>query len=170
MLPHPLPAPRCLNSLLRYELAAVRCYQFAETALGLDPARDVLLAIRQDHEAAAELLREQIREAGDQPSADPGLWGVMVSLVETTAVVFGRRSMLTMLSWTEKHAADTYETACRVPHLSRGSRPATRIAAIRRHVTTLEELAERHQDHAVPMVAAPAPWAAGRPAGVTQFN
>lgn len=106
MVSHHLNASGCLNGLLRYELAAVRCYQFAEHALD---GNATLAELRRGHEAVADLLRGRIAGAGQSPSADPGLWGVLHTLVETSAAVFGRREMLTVLLWVERHAAETYE-------------------------------------------------------------
>lgn len=147
MVPHPLHATRCLNSLLRYELAAARCYEFAaESMSGDDSEREEFLSIGGEHRGAAERLRECVTAKGLQPSSDPGLWSVLLTLVETSAAVFGRRAMLTVLLWTEQHAAETYESARRIPELSRDEQAClTRdyLAQVRRHISTLEALNER---------------------------
>jgi hypothetical protein len=149
MLSHPLNASRCLNSLLRYELAAVRCYQFAERAVTDEADLAVLSQIRRDHETAADRLRELVTADGASPSADPGMWGVLTTQVETAAAVFGRKAMLTVLLWTEQHAADTYESSGRVPGsiceetppVSENFRPM-----LLRHIAALEPLIARCAD------------------------
>jgi hypothetical protein len=157
MLSHPLNASRCLNSLLRYELAAVRCYQFAGQAIGDGDDRAVLAGIRRDHETAADRLRELVSADGGTPSADPGMWGVLTTQVETAAAVFGRKAMLTVLLWTEQHAAETYESSRGVTGDTCDVDPLVSddlIPMLRRHTAALEPLIARVADRQVEPCAA----------------
>jgi hypothetical protein len=146
----PLPSPsvaRCLDALLRYELAAVRCYPFAEKVLPAD--RDVLTAVRRSHEIAAANLDQQITVLGQPPSDGPGLWGALPTLIEASTILAPRWAVLTVLVGTERHGIATYTAACRIPVL-----PATVCVTIEStllplmhgHVRTLEQLASRAAD------------------------
>ena len=60
MPPPTLPVARCLDALLRYEIAAVGSYRSAEIVLAAD--RAVLAAVHRSHElAAATLHRDSLR-------------------------------------------------------------------------------------------------------------
>src|SRR5205814_3656414 len=78
----PSSTARCLDALFRYELAAARCYQFAERVLPAD--RDALAAVRRSHELAAVALGQHLVALGQPPSAGPGLWGVLGTLLEAS--------------------------------------------------------------------------------------
>src|SRR5687768_7455572 len=99
MLPSMSPAARCLDALLRYELAAFRCYRFAETVVGAD--RDALAAVRRLHEFAAATLSQQVIRLGQRPSDGPGLWDVLPTLVEASTTLSARWAVLAVLSGTE---------------------------------------------------------------------
>ena len=162
MLPTPTSAAKCLNSLLRFELAVVRCYRFAEQLLGDHPDRAALARMRAAHEAAAADLTAHIAAHGQSPSHDPGLWGSLISLAETSAVVFGRHAILTVLLWAEQHARDTYRAARREWAAQPGDpgpilEPLAPAAG--RHVAALEAMLPRHK-------AAPADACASEPVGV----
>lgn len=81
-----LSVVRCLDALFRYELAAVRCYRFAENLLTAE--RDALAAVRQSHEFAAATLHQQIVVQGQRPSDGPGLWGALPTFIEASTRLF----------------------------------------------------------------------------------
>src|SRR5690349_4099460 len=108
----PLSAARCLDALLRYELAAVRGYLSAEQALPHGPDRDALTTVRRSHELAAVALRQHLAALGQPPASGPGLWGAVGALVEAAAARSGRRAVLTLLLWSERHGIETYAAAC----------------------------------------------------------
>jgi hypothetical protein len=133
---------RCLAILLRYELAAVHAYRFAEAVSALRSDRECLAAIRRGHESAARALREYAAHLNETDVTEAGLWGVMNTLVETAAA-FGRRSMLTVLLWSERHAAQTYESAARIPALGPVADvviPGEVLPAMAGHVEILQRL------------------------------
>ena len=145
----PTTAARCLNALLRYELAAIRCYQFAEHVVSCPGDRDELAGIRRNHEAVAAELCEHVSGCHERPARDPALWGVLNTLVETSSALFGRRSMLTVLMWSEQHGVKTYESAAQIDGL-----PAVGAAAIpgavgpflHAHVRILTRMIARYDD------------------------
>jgi hypothetical protein len=146
----PLPSPcvaRCLDALLRYELAAVRCYLFAESVLPAD--RDVLTAVRRSHEFAASDLHKQIAVLGQPPSDGPGLWGALPTLVKASTTLSCRWAVLTVLLGTERHGIATYTAACRIPILPTAvcvTVESTLLPLMHGHVRTLEQLASRSED------------------------
>jgi hypothetical protein len=136
-------AAKCLNSLLRYELAAVRAYRFAESVCPLPSDRDSLAAIRRDHESIARTLRESAAGLGEPEVDEVGLWGMLNTLVEASAGTLGRRSMLTVLLWSEQHAAQTYQSAARIPGLGEVTEvviPAEVMPALAEHIVELEKM------------------------------
>lgn len=138
------PIARCLDALLRYELAAVHCYRFVENVLPAE--RDALTAVRRSHEFAAATLHQQIVVQGQLPSDGPGLWGALPTLLEASTVHSARWAVLAVLLGTEHHGIATYSSACRIPIL-----PATACVTIEStllplmhgHVRTLEQMASR---------------------------
>jgi hypothetical protein len=140
---HPLSAAKCLDALLRYELAAIRCYQTAESILRSPADRDALAAIRRTHEAAAGTLQNHVTTCGQTPSAEPGLWSVLLTLVETSALCSGRRGVLTMLLWAEQHGIQTYESArciAGLPAVSRVLIETALLPYLHEHVRGLEQV------------------------------
>lgn len=170
MVSHHLNASRCPNSLLRYELVAARCYHFAEQAAGGGGDLAVLCDIRRHHEAAAARVRGRVVGAGQSPSSDPGIWGVLLTLVETSAAVFGRTAMLTVLLWIEQHAAEAYEASRDDPDPADDPSPASEaLPRIRDHVGALEALIEKSRTPAAGPCAGylPADLLPDRLAGLT---
>jgi hypothetical protein len=155
MLPSMTPAARCLDALLRYELAAVRCYRFAETVVGAD--RDALAAVRRSHEFAVATLSQQILRLGQRPSDGPGLWDVLPTLVEASTALAARWAVLTVLRGTERHGIEAYEAACRIPVLPPEISveiESTLLALMHGNVRTLEQLSARPGGNTAPGVKA----------------
>ncbi|HET6572231.1 MAG TPA: hypothetical protein VFG68_01405 [Fimbriiglobus sp.] len=144
MLPSLSPAARCLNALLRYELAAVRCHRFAAAVLPAD--RETLTAVRRLHELAAATLRQRVVLLGQPPSDGPGLWDALPALVEASTALSARWAVLRVLRGAERHGIETYESACRIPALPAEIRVAiesTLLPLMHGNVRTLEQLDAR---------------------------
>jgi hypothetical protein len=145
----PLPtASRCLDALLRYELATIQCYQFAESVLPDD--RYTLSAIRRSHEFAAAALGQHITRLGRLPSTEPGLWGALGTLVEASTAFSARWAVLTMLLWSERHGIETYVSACRIPGLPVAScllMESTLLPSLHGHVRSLEQVIALRDGH-----------------------
>jgi hypothetical protein len=158
MSSQPLSVARCLDTLLRYELAAVRGYLSAEWALPAAAEREALATVRRSHELAAAALRQHVAVLGQPPSAGPGLWGVFGALVEASVARSGRRAVLTVLLWSERHGIETYGAACRIPGLPAASRiliESALLPDLHGHVRELEHLIARPDgEPAKPAVAA----------------
>jgi hypothetical protein len=144
MPPPTLPVARCLDALLRYEIAAVGSYRSAEIVLAAD--RAALAAVHRSHEFAAATLHQQIAALGQSPSDGPGLWDALPTLVAASTALSARWAVLTVLRGVERHGIETYESACRIPVL-----PAEICAAIEStllplmhgNLRTLEQLSAR---------------------------
>lgn len=137
-------AARCLDALLRYELAAVRCYRFAGTVLAAE--RDELAAVRRSHEFAVATLHSQVVLLGQRPSDGPGLWDVLPALVEASTALSARWAVLTVLRGTERHGIEAYETACRIPVLPADAGvviETTLLTLMHGNLRTLEQLSAR---------------------------
>lgn len=144
MSPSVSPAARCLDALLRYELAAVRCYRFAGTVLAAD--RDELAAVRRSHELAVATLHRQVVLLGHLPSDGPGLWDVLPALVEASTALSARWAVLTVLRGAERHGIEAYEAACRIPVLPADVGvviESTLLTLMHGNVRTLEQLSAR---------------------------
>lgn len=99
------------NELLRSELSAVETYGQTIKKFEDDPAAVSLRAIRNEHEQAAALLRENVLAMGGQPSTDTGAWGTFVSTAQGVAKVFGESAALKNLRDREEHALKEYNDA-----------------------------------------------------------
>lgn len=139
----PQAAVRGLDTLLRYELAAIRSYQLTERAIQEAPVRAELAVIRRRHESAADLLREHLALMGKPPADHPGLWEVLPTLAEASAAQVGPRSQLAVLRWSEEHAMRTYQAAALLPGLPPTLRALIGTALLPPlygHVVRLEQL------------------------------
>lgn len=100
-----------LHSLQRGEIAATETYQqILKNFNGFAEVID-LEEIHKDHRTAANALRQHIREHGDVPEKDSGVWGAFAKVVEGTAKVFGQGLALKALKEGEEHGIKDYEDA-----------------------------------------------------------
>ena len=135
-----------LNSLLRTELAAVETYKMAIEKVrhgGAAPADSVALLqkIEQEHEQAAEKLRERIRAAGREPAASAGAWGAYAVLVQGTANLFGDTAALRGLKMGEEHKLKDYRAALDdVDESSRQLIQQRLIPAEQQHIAAIDRL------------------------------
>ncbi len=76
MKANPSPkAARLLNELLECELSAISTYSHALEKLSLTRMATELARFKDNHEAAAEILTQQIRSLGGTPVTSAGVWG-----------------------------------------------------------------------------------------------
>ena len=88
MTDHPLQSNEgheTLNTLLRNELAAVEAYEKAMSRLEDEHVLADLQTIRDDHANAADLLRGEVEDLGDDPPDSPGPWSTVCAAVAGTA-------------------------------------------------------------------------------------
>lgn len=134
---------RCLNSLLRGELAATETYQQAITKM--EGTRDVvtLRQIHDEHREAANTLRQHVHECGGQPDQGSGAWGTWAKVVEGTAKVFGATAALKALKEGEEQGIKDYQKATQDEGLStecKGLIQSELLPQTRKHIVTLDRL------------------------------
>jgi uncharacterized protein (TIGR02284 family) len=100
-----------LNSLLRGEIAATETYQQAITKLGAAPQVAELRNMHAEHRAAANTLRQHVREHAAKPDQGSGTWGDWAKLFEGSAALFGEATALRALKEGEEHGVKDYEAA-----------------------------------------------------------
>lgn len=100
-----------LNSFLRGEISAVETYDQAIEKLQEEPTLGSTLAnCRSSHQERVELLRDEIRRRGGEPSEGSGAWGAFAQLVEGGAKVFGKKAAINALEEGEDHGRDDYKS------------------------------------------------------------
>ena len=100
-----------LNSFLRGEISAVETYDQAIEKLQEEPALGSTLAnCRTSHQQRVEMLRDEIRRRGGEPSAGSGAWGTFAQLVEGGAKAFGKKAAINALEEGEDHGRDDYKS------------------------------------------------------------
>lgn len=98
-----------LNRLLRGELSAVETYEQALERVSSQDCHQDLERIHSEHQQAAGLLREQIREFGGIADESSGAWGLWAQAVEGTAAIFGETAALKALKEGEEHGLKEYQ-------------------------------------------------------------
>ncbi len=98
-----------LNSLLRGELAATETYQQALDKMNDSRSWAELKMLHADHREAANLLRQHIRAAGEEPDHGSGAWGAFAKAVEGTAKLLGETAALKALKEGEESGVRAYE-------------------------------------------------------------
>lgn len=130
-----------MNTLLRGELAATETYQQAIAAVPVRMA-DKLRAIRQDHRAAANSLRECAHHLGVKPTRRSGVFGMVAKAIEGTATFLGDYAALQSLKAGEEHGIRTYDRALRkdCPAECESLIRGTLLPQTREHVAALDRL------------------------------
>lgn len=132
-----------LNRLLRGELAAVETYSQALEKIGNSGGALELMRVQQEHEDAAEILRQHVAERGAVPEFSSGAWGAFAKTVEGVAKIFGESSALKALKEGEEHGIKEYETALLDENLDLECRMligSTLLPRQRTHLRTLKSL------------------------------
>ena len=107
---------RELNSLLRGEISAAETYRMAieKIAASTDTASQgnvgLLTSIQEEHDRAAQTLRDRIAELGGEPSDSSGAWGAWATSVQGAMNLFGDSSALKSLKEGEEHGLKDYES------------------------------------------------------------
>jgi uncharacterized protein (TIGR02284 family) len=132
-----------LNCLLRGELSATEAYQQAmEKAENAGPAAE-LRQIRDEHQTAANAIRQHIHELGGKPDQDSGIWGAWAKAVEGTAKLFGNTAAMKALKEGEEHGVKEYEKVLQdnsVPSVCKTAIQTTLLPQARAHISTLDRL------------------------------
>ena len=132
------------NRLLRGELSAIETYRQTISKFVGDPAITTLRQIQTEHQYAADLLRNNVREMGGEPSTDSGAWGAFAKAVQGVAKVFGESSALKGLQQGEEHGFGDYEDALADQDVLPGCKDLIRnelLPRTRSHIQTLGSLA-----------------------------
>lgn len=130
-----------ISFLVKDELAAARTYRRALAKLGDGEAGQDLRRIEKEHEEAARLLQEGLRQLGRTPPEHAGVWGAFAEAVEGAAKIFGRRAALRALKEGEQHGIHDYEDALAdesVPAELKELISATLLPRARAHVPVLD--------------------------------
>jgi len=132
-----------LRSLLRGELSAVETYGQALAKLGDAKGAVELRRIDAEHREAASVLRQYVREQGDQPDQGPGAWGAFAKAVAGTAKLFGNDAALKALKEGEEHGVKQYEDALEEKDLPAECNTlirSTLLPRTRGHIAVLDRL------------------------------
>jgi hypothetical protein len=139
----PHDAADALNSLLRGEIAAVETYVQALKRVDHGPEAAVLGAIRDDHVAAANLLRRYVAERDANNATSSGAWGAFAKAVEGGAALLGNALAIKALRQGEELGVRTYEAAVDRPDLDPIARAAVKKSLLprqRTHVPALDTI------------------------------
>jgi hypothetical protein len=132
-----------LDSLLRGEIAATETYGQAIAKVDDEPEADALRLVRDDHVAAANLLRRLVAGRGGDASTDSGVWGSFAKLVEGSAKAFGLEAALRALREGEEHGTRLYERALESDDVDADARLLIERSLLprqRSHVSALEQI------------------------------
>jgi uncharacterized protein (TIGR02284 family) len=134
---------RCLNSLLRGELAATETYQQALAKVGNDTGAAELRRLHDEHRDAANTLRQHIREHGGTPGHGSGAWGAFAKSVEGTAKIFGQTAAMKALKEGEEQGISDYEKALKDENLAADCKTlisSQLLPQTRAHIPVLDRL------------------------------
>ena len=132
-----------LNGLLRGEIAATETYQQAIAKLSTAVEVAELRNMHAEHRAAANTLREHVRDLGGKPDQESGSWGAWAKLVEGTAAMFGESNALRALKEGEEHGINDYEAALKDKQMAAECVALIRTELLpqtRRHVAALDRM------------------------------
>jgi bacterioferritin (cytochrome b1) len=138
---------RQLNSFLRGEISAAETYRMAVDKLAESeqtPAQSnvgLLREIQDEHDRAAQTLRDRIQELGGEPSDSSGAWGAWAATVQGTMNLFGDASALKGLKEGEEHGLKDYQAG--VDDIDPTSAQLVQnqlIPAQQRHINLLDQL------------------------------
>lgn len=133
------------KSLLNGELSAIESYDLALEKFDREVEQPVLRAVRENHQANAERLREQLAELGAKPSSEPETGPFAQAVAETTSIL-GRFPTLTALEEGEEHGIDEYEKALQNRDVSEDIKIAIRqelLPPLASHIAELDHLRAR---------------------------
>ena len=136
------------NSLLRGEISAVETYGKAIDKFSGDPEAPKLIQIRDEHQRAVDLLREDVRRMGGTPDTDSGAWGAFANTVQGAANLFGENSALGALKQGEEHGRNDYERALADDRVLPECKDLIRTELMPRcsqHIATLDMLADANR-------------------------
>jgi len=106
------PNDHCIcNKLLRGELSAVETYSQVIEKYAHSPATEVLRQIRKDHAYSSNLLSGNVRDMSGDPEKNSGAWGILATVVQGTANLFGRESAIESLLKGEEAGRRDYQKA-----------------------------------------------------------
>jgi len=134
---------KCLNSLLRGEIAATETYQQALAKLEKSGDMANLRRIHDEHRIAANTLREHVHQCGGKPEQGSGAWGTWAKMVEGTAKVFGETAAIKALKEGEEQGVKDYQAAATDEDLSSECRDLIRTQLLpqtREHIATLDRI------------------------------
>ena len=138
---------RQLNSFLRGEISAAETYRMATDKLSdsdktaAQANTGLLQTLQEDHQRAAQTLRDRIQELGGEPSDSSGAWGAWASTVQGTMNLFGDTSALKSLKEGEEHGLKDYQAG--IDDIDPTSAQLVQnqlIPAQQRHITLLNQL------------------------------
>ncbi len=132
-----------LISLLRSELSAVAAYDVAIRRVQGAPPADDLRRLRDQHVAAANVLRRFVAVHERPAVAAAGPWGAFAKAVEGGAALLGNATAVRALRAGEEHGTAAYERFLHDPDLEPEVRRAVAhslLPAQRRHVAVLERV------------------------------
>ncbi len=130
------------NALLRGELSAIETYDQVIDKFGQIGDESPLEAIRADHVANAESLRELVGDCGEEPATSSGVWGTFATTVEGAATLLGESPALAVLQQGEEHGIRQYEKALEDEDLSEDVKTLIRDTLLptqRVHLVELEQ-------------------------------
>jgi hypothetical protein len=136
-----------IERLLRGELAALETYEQALAHAHDAGTMGRLTAIRNDHAAVAEKLRQLLAhgEPGQDRVKGSGPWGAFAKATEGVATLIGDRAALRALKAGEDHGVRLYQRALHEHDLDAELETLIREAILPKsqaHIETLEELLE----------------------------
>jgi len=132
------------NGLLRGERSAVETYnQAIERYRDRAEVTAELSRIRDDHSAAVNTLKQNVRSMGGTPDEESGAWGAFASGVQGAANLFGEDSAIESLQQGEKAGKRDYENALKDDEVMAECKGLIRsrlLPPVNEHIVALETL------------------------------
>lgn len=134
------------RSLLNGELSAIESYDLALERFDREVEQPILRAVRENHQANAERLREQLAELGAKPSSESENTGGFAQAVAETTGILGEFPTLAALEEGEEQGIDEYAQALQDRGVSEDIKIAIRqelLPLLSSHIAELDHLRAR---------------------------
>lgn len=134
-----------LNALLRGEVAATDTYDMVLIKFENRVEAIELQRIRDEHTAAAAVLRERVRHFGGDPTEGSGIWGKLTAAVTGTAKLIGPATALAALKQGEEFGIGRYESVLTDPVVDGDDKELIRYRLLprcRQHAMDLSRMIE----------------------------
>lgn len=97
-----------LNKVLRGELSAVEAYDQVLDKFSFESEVQELIGLKMEHTDSVQCLKDMVRDEGNIPDEESGVWGAVVKTVIGGAKLFGNAPAINALREGEEHGLKLY--------------------------------------------------------------